>query len=92
MNLFVQKVLGVFTGRAGDGPWRSKSVLTALAVVVVGLGFWVSDIKNGPPPGETSNTASQAPTVAAPANAHWQWSKPFPFYVPWSPVTWQDFA
>jgi len=82
VKAFQQKALGILINRAGDGPWRSKSVLAALAVVVVGLGFWISDIKNSPPPGETSNTVTQAPTAAAPANAHWHWSKPFPFYVP----------
>jgi len=82
VKAFLQKASGILINRASDGPWRSKSVLTALAVVVVGLGFWVSDIKTGPPQSETSNSVTHAPTVASPANAHWHWSKPFPFYVP----------
>jgi uncharacterized membrane protein (Fun14 family) len=43
---------------------------------------WVSDIKNGTPPGETSNIVANGPTVTSPANPHWNWGKPFPFYVP----------
>lgn len=88
MNVFVQKALGVFTGWSGDGPWRSKSVLAVLVVVVVGLGFWFSDIKNNPPPNVTSTVMTNAPgvtpssTASAPVGSHWNWSKPFPFYVP----------
>ena len=84
MNVFVQKALGVFTDWSGDGPWRSKSVLAALALVVVGLGFWFSDLKNNPVPNETSNLVTNAPGVTppnpagAPASSHWNWSKPFP--------------
>ncbi len=87
MNVFLQKSLSVLTNWAGDGPWRSQSVLTAFAVVVIGLGFWVSEIKSGPPQSETGGAATNAPAVTspgqagAPAVAHWNWSKPFPFYV-----------
>ncbi len=86
MNAFVQKVLGVFTGWYGDGPWRSKSVLAALAAVVAGLGLWFSDIKNGPPQNETNNVVASASGITlpnpsgAPAGAHWNWGKPFPIY------------
>ena len=87
MNVFFQKALGVFTSLGGDGPWRSKSVLAALAAVVAGLGLWFSDIKNAPPSDVTSNVTTNAPGItspnpsSAPAGAHWNWSKPFPFYV-----------
>jgi len=88
MNVFVQKARGVFTSLGGDGPWRSKSVLAALAAVVAGTGLWFSDVKNGPPQSETSNiVVTNAPGITspkpsgAPAGAHWNWSKPFPFYV-----------
>jgi uncharacterized membrane protein (Fun14 family) len=86
LNIFLQKTPGVFTGWAGDGPWRSKSVLAALAVVVVGLGFWFSDIKHNPPPNETGSAVANAPGVTppnpagVPVGSHWHWSKPFPVY------------
>ena len=54
---------------------------------MLGLGVWGSDLKNGPPPGETNNVVTNAPGVAspnpavAPARSHWNLSKPFPFYV-----------
>ncbi|MGA9777065.1 MAG: hypothetical protein ACLPRE_03125 [Limisphaerales bacterium] len=82
MRAFQQKALGILINRAGDGPWRSKSVFVAFAAVVIGLGLWVSDLKNGPPQSETSSIVTNVPTVTSPANAHWHWSKPFPFYVP----------
>ncbi|HKW29749.1 MAG TPA: FUN14 domain-containing protein [Verrucomicrobiae bacterium] len=82
MKAFIQKAFGILINRAGEGPWRSKSVLAALAMVVMGLGFWVSDIKNGPPQSETGSNVTHVPTVTSPANSHWNWSKPFPFYVP----------
>ena len=87
MNVFFQKANGTFTGWAGDGPWRAKSVLAALAVVVVGLGFWCSDLKNGPPQSETNSATVNASgvtspdTAGTPAGSHWNWSKPFPFSV-----------
>ncbi len=87
MNLFVQKARGIFTSLGADGPWRSKSVLAALAAVVAGLGLWFSDIKNSPPQNETINAVTNAPGITSPnpavtpAGAHWNWSKPFPFYV-----------
>lgn len=87
MNVFFQKALGVFTGWAGDGPWRSKSVLAALAAVVAGTGVWFSDIKNSPPQNEAGPAAmTNAPgitltnTTGAPAQTHRNWSKPFPLY------------
>ena len=82
MKAFLKQASGTLLNRASDGPWRSKSVLIALAVVVAGLGIWVSDIKNGPPQSEASGTVANAPAVTPPAHGHWNWSKPFPFYVP----------
>ena len=87
MNLFLQKTVGTLTHRAGDGPWRSKSVLATLAVVVLGLGFWFSDIRNHPAPTDTGSAVAGAPgaapsdTAGTPSKSHWNWSKPFPFYV-----------
>jgi len=87
MNPFLQKTVTTLANQAVDGPWRSKSVLAALAVVVVGLGFWFSDIKNHPPQSETNSAAVNAAdttpsgTANAPAGSHWNWSNPFPLHV-----------
>ncbi|HEV2435484.1 MAG TPA: hypothetical protein VG077_05745 [Verrucomicrobiae bacterium] len=82
VQAFLQKASGILINRISDGPWRSKSVLAALAVVVAGLGIWVSEIKNGPTQSEAGSTVAPAPAVTPPATGHWNWSKPFPFYVP----------
>jgi uncharacterized membrane protein (Fun14 family) len=87
VNLLLQKSVGALTRLASDGPWRSKSVLAALAAVVLGLGFWFSDITNHPASAESGAVAAGTPGAApsasgnAPAGAHWNWSEPFPFYV-----------
>ena len=86
MNPLFQKLPGAFGRWAGDGPWRSKSVLAALALAVVGMGFWFSELKSNPATNETSNLVTNAPggmpsnPASAPAGAHWDWSKPFPVY------------
>jgi uncharacterized membrane protein (Fun14 family) len=87
MKAILQKALGILTNWAGDGPWRSKSVLAALTVVVVGLWFWCSDIKTSPSQVETNTAMTNAAVItpsnptAAPTGSHWNWSKPFPAYV-----------
>ena len=87
MKAIFDKIIGFLAGWAGDGPWCSQSVLAALAAVVVGLGFWCSDLKNNPPPNEVGNPAASTPgvapsdTVKPSTGSHWTWSKPFPFYV-----------
>ena len=79
MNEFPQTARRVYVDWFGDGPWRSKSVLAALVIVVAGFGFWISDIKPKSPPDNTVQT-SDAPKVT-PLDDHWNWNKPFPFYV-----------
>ena len=87
MKAFLQKGFEILTNRIGEGPWRAKSVLAALAAIVLGVGVWGSDLKNGPPPGETNSVVTNAPGVAfpnppgTPAGSHWNWSKPFPLSV-----------
>src|SRR5208283_3432628 len=88
MNRSFQRIAGALGGWSGDGPWRSKSVLAAVVAVVVGMGFWFSDIKGSPPQYETNSVPTNAPAItpanqagASPASSHWNWSKPFPFYV-----------
>jgi uncharacterized membrane protein (Fun14 family) len=82
------RIFGFLSGWTGDGPWRSKSVLAALAVVLAGTGLWFSDITSGPPQNVAGNAAvTNAPgitltnTTGAPAGTHWKWSKPFPIHV-----------
>jgi hypothetical protein len=79
VNEFSQRARGIFTGWFGNGPWRSKSVLAALVVIVAGLTFWVSDIKPKSPPVKIVQTSD--PPKITPLDGHWNWSKQFPFYV-----------
>ena len=87
MNTTLPEALGFFTGWLGQGPWRSKSVLAALAVVLVGMGFWFSAVKSGPPQHPTSTAPTNAPAMApsdtagAPAETDWNWRRPLPWYV-----------
>ena len=87
MNTTIPKVLGFFTGWLSNGPWRSKSFWAALAVAMVGMGFWVSDIRKGPPPNQTATAPANTSTVtpsnpaASPAVTDWNWRKSFPWYV-----------
>ena len=84
----LQKALGLLVSRAGDGPWRSKSVLAALAAVLVGLGFWCSNLNSSPSQNRTGATITNVPgiassaTASAPAGTQRGWSRPLPFYVP----------
>jgi len=80
MNDFPQSARPAFADWFGDGPWRSKSVLAALAVVVAGLVFWISDIKPKPAQTKPEQTTTDAPRIT-PLDDHWNWRKPFPFYV-----------
>ena len=87
MKTFLKKLLGFLANWIGDGPWRSKSVLAALAASVIGLGFWFSGIKNATPQNEAGSITTNAPAIASSgpaaglAEGHRNWSKPFPFYV-----------
>jgi len=88
VNVLLQKATGVLSGLVVDGPWRSKSVLAALAAVLAGVGIWFHGLSSNPPAGEVSSTQTTAPvttpagTASSPTGSHWDWSKPFPFYVP----------
>ena len=63
----------------GDGPWRARTVLLALFVVVVGLGFWVRDAAKGPPP--STATHVMTPTEKASSAGAWDFTQPVPGYV-----------
>jgi hypothetical protein len=83
-----QRVSSVFAGWFENGPWRSKTVLVVLAVAVVGLWFWYSNIRNSPPQIESDKAAARTnepgpagQAGASPAPAPSKWSKPFPIYV-----------
>jgi uncharacterized membrane protein (Fun14 family) len=87
VKAILQTALGILANWIGEGPWRSKSVLGALAVAALGLGFWFSGIQNAPPQNEANRVVTNAPainpadTTTPPAERHWDWSKSFPFYV-----------
>lgn len=86
MNVFLKKAADSLTLWVGDGPWRSKSVLAALLAVVVGVGFWCSDLKNSSTPGNTETAVTNAPSSTTPGSASAPTSprpngtKPIPFY------------
>jgi uncharacterized membrane protein (Fun14 family) len=81
MNGFSERARNIVTDWFGDGPWRSKSVLVALAVIVIGLVFWISDIKTEPPQDKIVQTTDAPKITPLDSGTHWNWSKPFPFYV-----------
>lgn len=82
MNTLSQKIVPHFADWFRDGPWRSKSVLGAVAAVVIGLGFWIADIQPEPPQDKAVQAATQAPQIRpVDTGSHWNWGKPFPFYV-----------
>ena len=66
MNESPSKAFSTFTAFFGDGPWRSKSVLAALAAVVVGLGSWVADLRKDPTQNETKSAPASVPAIASP--------------------------
>lgn len=82
MNPFVQRIVGSVLGAAaasGDGPWRARTVLLALFVVVVGLGFWVRDVAKGcSPPAPAHETISSR---QAASGGGWDFTRPVPGYV-----------
>ena len=87
MNLLVRQVLDVFKDWT-DGPWRSKSVLVAVVMVVAGVGFWFYGLKSSTAQSEVSNAATNVAMAALPnapghaTGSNWNWREPFPFYVP----------
>jgi uncharacterized membrane protein (Fun14 family) len=84
----MQKAQGGFADWFGNGPWRSKSVLAAILLVVVGLGFWSTDHKSGPPQDQSERANTNAPGTShldpkstGPVGSGLDWSKPLPGYV-----------
>ena len=84
MDLFSRRILaaltGVIRGGSGDGPWRAKTVLAAVAVALIGLGLWFSNVVRGHPaagPVVAASDNGSARASGAPSN----WSKPVPGYV-----------
>ena len=86
MKPFLQEAGGILSHQAGDAPWSSKSVLAALAVIVIGLGVWCSGLKHSPQNDRSlgvTNAPGPAPTgsLDAPGKSDGNGGKPFPFYV-----------
>jgi uncharacterized membrane protein (Fun14 family) len=82
MSPLAQRILGSLFGAAaagGHGPWRAKTVLLALFVVVVGLGLWVRDVAKGPPPSTFAHVTTSPETAAS--GGGWDLTRPFPGYV-----------
>jgi uncharacterized membrane protein (Fun14 family) len=82
MSPLAQRILGAVFGAAaagGDGPWRAKTVLLALFVVLVGLGFWACDVAKGPPPPTAAHVT--APAEQAASGSVWDFTRPVPGYV-----------
>jgi uncharacterized membrane protein (Fun14 family) len=82
MSPLVQRILAPLFGAAaasGDGPWRAKTVLLALFVVLVGFGFWARDIAKGPPPPASTHVTALDDRPAS--GSGWDFSRPFPGYV-----------
>ena len=67
-------------GLTAAGPWRAKSFLLALLVLVVGGGFWLHDVITVHPPGEAAPPAFNElgrPTTGT----QFDWSRPVPGHV-----------
>ena len=82
MNPLVQRILGSVLGAAaagGDGPWRARTILLALVVVVAGLGLWVRDSAKGPPPPTPAHVAMSPGQPASVGS--WDFARPVPGYV-----------
>jgi uncharacterized membrane protein (Fun14 family) len=82
MNAMEQKAVGVLTRWTGNGPWRANSVLAAVAIILVGVWSWFSDIQKGGPPSATIRVVTNAQNVATASSAevHWNWHQPLPAY------------
>ena len=79
MNNAPAKSIGLLASWFGNGPWRSKSVLIALLVVLVGGGFWLSEPKLKTDP-EIGNASHLSPTEDN-SRASEEQSKPLPAYI-----------
>jgi uncharacterized membrane protein (Fun14 family) len=82
MNPLGQRILGSVFGAAaarGDGPWRARTVLLALFVVVIGLGGWVRDASKGPPPPAPAHATAPAGQLGS--SGGWNFTRPVPGYV-----------
>jgi hypothetical protein len=67
-------------GLTRAGPWRAKSLLLALLVMLVGGGFWLRDVITVYPSAETGQPAFNEigqPTTGT----QFDWSRPLPGYV-----------
>lgn len=73
-----------------NGPWRSRTVMIALLVTLVGLFFWMGDAKDGTRSDgnapETTNRPAVTQTNPLPnsTDSDWDWNTPLPGYAKFS--------
>lgn len=82
MGSFLQRILGASLGSAlggGDRPWRAKTVLLALVIVVAGMGLWLRDARPGSPAAASGQT--KATSTDSGSNRGWDFARPTPRYV-----------
>jgi hypothetical protein len=73
---------GFFRAMVVDGPWKSKSVLAALTVVIIGMSLWVSDVAKQSQAKAPETQVAEAPNAPATRNST-PARKPVPGYVRW---------
>jgi di/tricarboxylate transporter len=86
MNRLTQNRFAGLTRWVSDGPWRSKSVIAAFLITVVGLLSWISNVRSDPTWDDATNVATNTSAVVSadpasgPPATQWNWQGHFPSY------------